>query len=58
LGIIGKSRRKFFNPKSVRGLTEMNAGRRNAVLYEDYPKHKPLLAQVKPTDFSKEFAAV
>jgi uncharacterized protein YbjT (DUF2867 family) len=46
-----------FNPKAARGLTEMNAGRRNN-LYEDYWRHKPALGKVKLTDFAKQFAEV
>lgn len=47
-----------FNPQAAKGLTEMNAGRRSGVLYEDYFKHKPTPGKVKLTDFAKEFAAV
>jgi uncharacterized protein YbjT (DUF2867 family) len=46
-----------FNPLVARGLTEMNAGRRNN-LYEDYWLHKPILGKVKLTDFAKQFAEV
>jgi uncharacterized protein YbjT (DUF2867 family) len=47
-----------FNPKGAKGIVEMNEGRRNGVLYEDYNRHKPVLSKVKLTDFAKEFAAV
>ena len=46
------------NTEIAKGLVEMNAGRRNDVLYEDYHKHKPALGKVKLTDFAKEFATV
>ena len=46
-----------FNPQAAKGLTEMNAGRRNH-LYNDYNQNKPILGQVKLVDFAKEFAAV
>jgi uncharacterized protein YbjT (DUF2867 family) len=45
------------NPKIAQGLTEMNAGRRSGVLYEDYYRNKPVLGKVKLVDFAKEFAA-
>ena len=46
-----------FNPMAARGLTDMNAGRRNH-LYDDYKQHKPILGRVKLTDFAKQFAEV
>ena len=46
-----------FNPQAARGLTEMNAGRRNH-LYDDYRLHRPVLGKVKLTDFANQFAAV
>ena len=46
------------NPEIAKGLVEMNAGRRNDVLYEDYNQHKPTLGKVKLKDFAKEFAVV
>lgn len=46
-----------FNPIAARGMTDMNAGRRNN-LYDDYNRHKPALGKIKLTDFAKEFAAV
>lgn len=46
------------NPVMVKGLVEMNAGRRSGVLYEDYYRNKPALSQTKLTDFAKDFAAV
>ncbi|WP_234571083.1 NAD(P)H-binding protein [Rhodohalobacter sp. 614A] len=46
-----------FSPQAAKGLTEMNAGRRNE-LYADYNQNKPELGNVKLTDFAKDFAAV
>jgi len=46
-----------FNPQAAKGLTEMNASRRNG-LYEDYYNNKPVLGKTKLEDFAKEFAAV
>jgi uncharacterized protein YbjT (DUF2867 family) len=46
------------NPKTARGYTEMNAGRRGGVLYEDYNRNKPILGRTKLIDFAKEFAIV
>ncbi|HEY2580462.1 MAG TPA: NmrA family NAD(P)-binding protein [Mucilaginibacter sp.] len=46
------------NPSFAAGFVEMNAGRRNGILYEDYYRHPPVLGKVKLTDFAKEFAAV
>lgn len=46
------------NPQVAKGFTEMNAGRRSGVLYEDYARNRPLLGHVKLQDFAKEFAAV
>lgn len=46
------------NTDIARGLVEMNAGRRNDVLYEDYYRNKPTLGKVKLSDFAKEFAGV
>lgn len=46
------------NPGIAKGLVEMNAARRNDVLYEDYYRHKPTFGKVKFTDFAKEFADV
>ncbi|MDB5276497.1 MAG: NAD-dependent epimerase/dehydratase family protein [Ferruginibacter sp.] len=45
------------NTQAARGLTEMNAGRRNGVVYEDYYRNKPLLGNIKLVDFAKEFGA-
>jgi uncharacterized protein YbjT (DUF2867 family) len=53
-GMIGAG----MNPEIAKGLVEMNAGRRNDVLYEDYYRHKPTFGKVKLTDFAKEFADV
>jgi uncharacterized protein YbjT (DUF2867 family) len=46
------------NPRIAEGLVEMNASRRNGILYEDYYRHRPTLGKVKMEDFAKEFAAV
>jgi len=46
------------NPYAVKGLVEMNAGRRGGALYQDYNKHKPTLGKVKLKDWVKEFAEV
>ena len=46
------------NESIAEGLVEMNASRRNGILYEDYYKHRPVLGKVKMKDFAKEFAAV
>ncbi|MBS1525231.1 MAG: NmrA family NAD(P)-binding protein [Bacteroidetes bacterium] len=46
------------NPAIAKGLVEMNASRRNGILYEDYYLHQPELGKVKMKDFAKEFAAV
>lgn len=46
-----------FNPQAAKGMTEMNAGRRNN-LYDDYKQNKPVLSKIKLADFAKDFAAV
>jgi uncharacterized protein YbjT (DUF2867 family) len=46
------------NPKTAKGLVEMNASRRNGILYEDYRRNKPVLSATKLKDFAKEFAKV
>lgn len=45
-----------FNPQAAKGLTEMNASRRNN-LYDDYKQNKPTLGKIKLAEFAKEFAA-
>ena len=45
-----------FNPSAAKGLTEMNASRRYK-LYEDYNQNKPILGEIKVSDFAKDFAA-
>lgn len=45
-----------FSPQAAKGLTEMNASRRNH-LYDDYNQHKPGSGKIKLADFAKEFAA-
>jgi hypothetical protein len=44
------------SPQAAKGIVDMNAGRRNGVLYEDYHKHRPVLGKTKVADFAKEFA--
>lgn len=44
------------NPPIAKGLVEMNASRRNGILYEDYNRHKPVLGKTKLKDFAKGFA--
>lgn len=44
--------------QAAKGMVDMNAGRRNGILYEDYYRNKPVLGKVKLTDFAKSFAAV
>lgn len=47
------------NPQVAKGFVEMNAGRRDVTMYEDYNRNRPaVLGKVKMTDFAKEFAAV
>ena len=46
------------NPQIAKGFVEMNAGRRDGVLQEDYYRNRPKLGKVKLTDFAKEFAVV
>lgn len=46
-----------FTPQAAKGLTKMNAGRREG-LYNDYNIHKPVLGTVKLADFAKDFATV
>jgi uncharacterized protein YbjT (DUF2867 family) len=45
------------NPLVAKGLTEMNAGRKSGVLYEDYNRNKPNLGKTKLQDFATGFAA-
>jgi len=47
-----------FNLQIAKGLTEMNAARRNGKLYEDYYRNRPALGKIKLKDFVKDFAAV
>ncbi|MDJ1467322.1 NAD(P)H-binding protein [Xanthocytophaga flava] len=44
------------SPETAKGYVEMNVGRRDGSLYEDYFKHRPELGKVKLTDFAKDFA--
>lgn len=46
-----------FNEQVARGFVELQESQGNGHLYEDYNRHKPLLGQVKLTDFVKDFAA-
>ncbi len=50
--------RAGFSESTAKRFAEMNAGRMNGLLYEDYLKNKPALGNVKLTDFAKEFATV
>jgi uncharacterized protein YbjT (DUF2867 family) len=43
------------NPQAANGLVDMNASRRNGVLYEDYFRNRPALSKTKLKDFMKEF---
>ena len=45
------------NPKTAKGVVEMNASRRGGILYEDYYRHQPVLGKTKLRDFAKQFAA-
>jgi uncharacterized protein YbjT (DUF2867 family) len=45
------------NPQAAKGLTDMNASRRNSVLYEDYFRNRPQLGKTKVSDYMKEFKA-
>jgi len=45
------------NPETAKGYIEMNIGRRDGSLYDDFYQHKPVLGTVKLTDFAKDFAA-
>ena len=45
------------NMSAAKGITEMNAGRKSGVLYEDYNRNKPTLGKVKLKDFAQDFAA-
>lgn len=44
------------NPQTAKGFMEMNAGRRNGKLYDDYFKHRPVLGKTKLKDFARDFA--
>lgn len=44
------------NPQTAKGFVEMNASRRNGILYEDYYAHQPVLGKVKVKEFAREFA--
>jgi len=46
-----------FNPVAAKGMTEMNAARKKH-LYDDYYQHKPVLGDIKLSNFAKEFAVV
>jgi len=46
------------NAAFANGMIEMNAARRNGVLYEDYFRNRPTLSHTKLNDYAKEFAAV
>lgn len=44
------------NPQTAKGFIEMNALRRDGLLYEDYHINQPVLGKVKVKDFAKQFA--
>lgn len=46
-----------FNLQVAKGLTEMNAARRDGKLYEDYYRNRPVLGKVILNNFVKDFAA-
>ena len=46
------------NPNTAKGLMEMNAGRRNNVLYEDYYNNRPVLSPTKLSAFANDFAVI
>ncbi len=48
--------RAGFSESTASRFAEMNAGRRNGILYEDYIQNKPELGNIKLADFAKEFA--
>lgn len=41
--------------KSAQAFTEMNIGKSNGTLFEDYKKHHPVLGKVKLKDFAEQF---
>jgi uncharacterized protein YbjT (DUF2867 family) len=45
------------NTQFATGYVEMNASRRDGVLYADYHRHRPVLGRVKLVDFARDFAA-
>ncbi|MCW3466128.1 NAD(P)H-binding protein [Chitinophaga nivalis] len=45
------------NAQLAKDFVEMQASMHSGVLYEDYYRHKPVLGQVKLTDFAQAFAA-
>ncbi len=45
------------NPKTARGLVEMNKSRFEGEMYADYNRNKPVLSGIKLKDFAPEFAA-
>lgn len=47
------------NPSIAKGLVEMNAGRKNGILYEDYYRNPPAeLGKTKMRDYMEEFARI
>lgn len=44
------------NEKLAKGFIEMQASQRTGYLYEDYYRNKPVLGNVKFSDFAKDFA--
>lgn len=43
------------NPQAAKGFVDMNASRKNGVLYEDYYRNRPVLSKTKVKDYMKEF---
>jgi uncharacterized protein YbjT (DUF2867 family) len=44
------------NPQTAKGMVAINTCQRGTELYEDYNRNKPVLGNVKLSDFAKEFA--
>ncbi len=55
--MLGSLESAGMNPQIAAGLVEMYASLYSGLLAEDYYRHKPLMGNVKLTDFAKEFAA-
>ena len=44
------------NPQTAKGMVDINTSQRGTELYKDYNRNKPVLGNVKLSDFAKEFA--